>query len=155
METVDIDDVEPAFFADSDVDRRGLSDHLNTQDLSINYYALEPGQSLSGGMHTHMDQEEVFYVVDGTVTFETPDEEVAVGPHEAVRFARGDFQTSVNDGDEDAVVIALGAPRDSRDVRVPMECRECGESDTLQFVMDEDGQRLRCPECGNEFDANV
>ena len=155
MEKVDVDDVEPAFFGGSDVDRRGLSNHLDTEDLAINYYALDPGQSLSGGMHTHMDQEEVFYVVEGTVTFQTPEAEVSVGPHEAIRFARGDFQTSVNDGDDDAVVLALGAPRGSEDIRVPMECRECGDSDTLRFLMDEDGQRLRCPECGNEFDAPV
>jgi uncharacterized cupin superfamily protein len=155
MKKVDIDDVEPAFMDGSDLDRRGLSDHLGTDDLAINYYAIEPGESLSGGMHAHFDQEEVFYVVEGEVTFETPEGEVTVGEHEVVRFAPGDFQTSVNDGDDDAVVIALGAPKGSEDVRVPMECRECGESDTLRFIMDPEGgeHRLRCPECGNEFDA--
>ncbi|MFC4407733.1 cupin domain-containing protein [Haloarchaeobius iranensis] len=157
MEKVDIDDVEPAFMDGSELDRRGLSDPLGTEDLAINYYAIEPGESLSGGMHAHFDQEEVFYVVEGEVTFETPDDEFVVGEHEVVRFAPGDFQTSVNDGDEDAVVIALGAPKPSEDIRVPMACRECGDSETLRFLMDTEGgeHRLRCPECGNEFDAPV
>lgn len=157
MERVDIDDVEPAFMDGSGLDRRGLSGPLGTDDLAINYYAIEPGESLSGGMHAHFDQEEVFYVVDGEVTFETPDDEFAVGADEAVRFAPGEFQTSENESDETAVVIALGAPKGSEDVRVPLECRECGDSDTLQFLMDKDGgdHRLRCPECGNEFDAPV
>ncbi|MFD1645889.1 cupin domain-containing protein [Haloarchaeobius litoreus] len=155
MERVDIDDVEPAFMDGSDLDRRGLSKHLGTEDLAINYYAIEPGEALSGGMHAHFDQEEVFYVVEGEVTFQTPEEEFVVGEHEVVRFAPGDFQTSVNDGDEVAVVIALGAPKPSEDIRVPMECRECGESETLQFLMTEDGQYLRCPECDNQFEAPV
>jgi len=149
MEKVDIDEVEPRFFGDQDVDRRGLTDHLHAEHLSINYYRLAPEQSLSGGMHTHMDQEEVFYVAEGTVTFQTPETEVEVGAHEAIRFAPGDYQTSENRTDEDAVVIALGAPQESTDVRVPMACRECGDSDSLQFVMTDEGQHLECPECGN------
>jgi uncharacterized cupin superfamily protein len=149
MEHVDIEDVEPRFFAGEDVDRRALTDALNATDLAINYYRLEPEQSLSGGMHAHMDQEEVFYVVEGTVTFETPDAEHAVGPNEAIRFAPGEYQTSENRTDDDAVVLALGAPKGSTDVRVPMACRECGDADSLQFVMTGDGQHLECPECGN------
>jgi uncharacterized cupin superfamily protein len=90
----------------------------------------------------------VFYVLDGTVTFETPDGEHAVGPDEAIRFAPGEYQTSVNETDSEAAVIALGAPQESTDVRVPMACRECGESESLQFVMTSDGQHLECPECG-------
>jgi uncharacterized cupin superfamily protein len=152
MEKVETDDVEPRFFGEADVDRRALTDPLDATDLAINYYRLEPGQSLSGGMHTHMDQEEVFYVVDGTVTFETPEGEHEVGGDEAIRFAPGDYQTSENKTDDDAVVLALGAPKDSSDVRVPMECRECGDSDSLRFHMTSDGQHLECPECGNTVD---
>ncbi|MCT9098493.1 cupin domain-containing protein [Haloarchaeobius sp. HME9146] len=148
MEHVDIDDIESQFLGDSDLDRRGLSDPLGTSDLAINYYSLEPGESFSGGMHTHLDQEEVFYVIQGTATFETPDESVEVGPHEAIRFARGEYQQGTNESDEQVVGLALGAPKGSEDVRVPMGCRECGESDSLQFIMGEDGEQLRCPECG-------
>ncbi|WP_435365607.1 cupin domain-containing protein [Haloarchaeobius sp. DYHT-AS-18] len=148
MEHVDIDDIESQFLGDSDLDRRGLSDPLGTSDLAINYYSLEPGESFSGGMHTHLDQEEVFYVIEGTATFETPDESVEVGPHEAIRFARGEYQQGTNESDETVVGLALGAPKGSEDVRVPMACRECGESDSLQFIMGEDGEQLRCPECG-------
>lgn len=152
MEKVDIDDVEPAFMGDSDVERRALTDPLSASDLAMNYYRLEPGQSFSGGMHTHEDQEEVFYVFEGTATFETPDAEVDVGPDEAIRFAPGDYQTGRNDGDEDVVALALGAPRESTDVRVPTSCRECGDSDTMRFGFGADGQFLECPECGTTVD---
>lgn len=152
MEKVDIGDVDPAFIGDSDVDRRGLTDELNASDLAINYYRLEPGQSFSGGMHAHLDQEEVFYVVDGTATFETPAGTAEVGPDEAIRFAPGDYQTGTNETDEDVVALALGAPQDSTDIRVPTACRECGDSDSLRFLMDADGEHLECPECGNTVD---
>jgi uncharacterized cupin superfamily protein len=148
MERIDIDDVDSAFLGDQDVDRRGLTDHLNASDLAINYYRLEPGEAFSGGMHTHLDQEEVFYVVDGTATFETPDDELEVGPHEAIRFAPGDYQQGRNESDDDVIALALGAPQNSTDVRVPTECRECGESDSMRFRMQEDGTALECPECG-------
>jgi len=148
MEKVDIDDVDSKFMGDENVDRRVLTDELDASDLAINYYRLEPGQSFSGGMHTHMDQEEVFYVVEGTATFETPEDEVDVGPDEAIRFAPGDYQTGRNETDGDVVALALGAPTPSTDVRVPTACRECGDSDSMRFLLRDDGQALECPECG-------
>jgi uncharacterized cupin superfamily protein len=152
MERIDIDDVDPAFFGDEDVDRRALTDELNASDLAINYYRLEPGQSFSGGMHTHMDQEEVFYVVDGVATFQTPEGEYEVGPDEAIRFAPGDYQSGRNDTDDDVVALALGAPRESTDIRVPMECRDCGDTDTMQFQLSGADGSLKCPECGTTVD---
>lgn len=153
MERVDIEDVDPTFMGDEDVDRRGLTDLLNASDLAINYYRLEPGQSFSGGMHTHMDQEEVFYVVDGTATFDTPDGSYEVGPDEAIRFAPGDFQTGRNATDDDVVALALGAPQESSEIHVPMPCEKCGESQTLQFHLTADGRHLECPECGTTIDV--
>jgi uncharacterized cupin superfamily protein len=146
MEHVSIDEIEPSAFG-RDIDRRGLSEPLGTSDLAINYYQLEPGEPLSAGVHTHMDQEEVFVVVDGEATFKTPDGEIVVEEDEAVRFAPGDFQSGHNSGDEELEVLALGAPRDTEDVRVPEECRECG-NDNMRAVPGDDGFDLVCPECG-------
>ncbi|WP_327052003.1 cupin domain-containing protein [Halomicrococcus gelatinilyticus] len=153
MQRVDIEDVEPQSMGESDVDRRGLSDALGTTDFAINYYALDPGEAFAGGLHTHLDQEEVFYVVEGTATFETKDEATAetetveVGPDEAVRFARGEFQQGRNESDERVVALALGAPEQSTDVRIPQPCREC-DSDVLAVVMTDQGMSLECPDCG-------
>ncbi|PSQ19642.1 cupin [Halobacteriales archaeon QS_8_69_26] len=151
MEHVSIDDVEPGAMG-ADVDRRGLSDPLSTEDLAINHYRLEPGERLSGGLHAHMDQEEVFVVVEGEATFERLEgEDVIVAGGEAVRFAPGDYQSGVNDGDGELRVLALGAPRDSEDVRVPRDCPECG-NDNLRVLPAEDGEGFDsvCPECGAE-----
>lgn len=50
---------------------RHLTKPLGTTDLAINYYELEPGDSFAFAYHNHEVQEEVFYVHDGTATFET------------------------------------------------------------------------------------
>ncbi|MFC4437716.1 MULTISPECIES: cupin domain-containing protein [Natrialbaceae] len=50
--------------------RRPVSRTLDFTDFAMNYFELEPGESFSGGLHTHHDQEEVFYVREGVATFE-------------------------------------------------------------------------------------
>ncbi len=155
MEKITVDDVEPQSMGD-DLDRRGLTDPLGMEDFAMNYYALESGEAFASGLHTHLDQEEVFYVVDGTATFETKSEAngesetVEVGPHEAIRFAAGEFQQGRNEGDEQVVALALGAPTPSTDVRVPQTCPECGESDALAVNFEGGEMGLKCPECGAE-----
>lgn len=148
MERVSIDDVEPNAVG-SDIDRRGLSDPLGTSDVAINRYRLDPGERLTGAMHAHMDQEEVFVVVGGEATFETMDGEVSVEKDEAIRFAPGEYQSGRNAGEEELVVVAIGAPRDSEDIRVPQECQDCGH-ENMRAIPGEDGIELRCPECGAE-----
>ncbi|MFB6228489.1 MAG: cupin domain-containing protein [Halobacteriales archaeon] len=151
MEKISIDEIEPSAFG-SDIDRRGLSDPLGTTDVALNRYRLDPGERFSGGMHAHMDQEEVFVIVEGKATFETMDGEVTVGEGEAIRFAPGEFQSGKNDSDEDVVAFAMGAPRDSEDVRVPQDCPECGH-DNMRAIPGDDGFDLQCPECGAELES--
>jgi uncharacterized cupin superfamily protein len=170
------------------IDRRALSDRLGTTSVAIVRYRLAPGEALPGGLHAHRDQEEVFVVISGTATFETLAEpgdrsagggwtgrEVDVGAGEAIRFAPGEFQSGRNAADEDdtddgpdddLVVLAIGAPRETDDVRVPLDCPACGhgelrvetggdggdgdsdgESDENENE-DEDGLALDCPACG-------
>jgi len=157
MERVAADDIEPQAMG-SDVDRRGLADPLGATDVAINRYVLEPGQAFSPGLHAHLDQEELFYVVEGTATFEYrsdtagESETVQVGPHEAVRFAPGDFQQGRNESDGQVLALALGAPRESTEGRVAQPCPEC-DSDALALAAGEDGPVLRCPDCGAAMDA--
>lgn len=159
MERVDVDEIESGDMGDNV--RKGLADPLGLEEFAMNYYELDPGDAFSGGLHTHEDQAEAFYVLEGTATFETmpgpnaESEQITVGAGQAVRFDPGEYQQGRNDGDEPVRALAFGEPRESEDVRVPMACRECGEADALRFVMGEDGAVLRCPACGNEFEADV
>jgi len=157
MEKAAIDVVDPETFDPESRthDRRKLTGPLNASDVSLVRYVLEPGERFSGALHAHMDQEELFVVVEGEATFETRDGEVTVSEDEAIRFAPGDFQSGKNDGDEDLVAFALGAPRDTEDVRIAripgvgeIACPDCGH-DNMRIPDEEDGP-LVCPECGAE-----
>ena len=42
--------------------RNPVSDAPGTDQFATNRFELEPGESFSGGLHTHHDQEEVFCI---------------------------------------------------------------------------------------------
>jgi uncharacterized cupin superfamily protein len=147
MERVTVDAVEPTAFGD-DIDARGLADPLGTTDLSINHYRIPPGEGFPSGLHAHVDQEEVFVVLDGDATFLTlEDGPISVEAGEAIRFVPGEYQTGRNEAADDLVALALGAPRDTEDFRVPVACPDCGHGD-LRPAAGDDGVELVCPDCG-------
>ncbi|MFC6716921.1 cupin domain-containing protein [Natrialbaceae archaeon GCM10025810] len=147
--------------------RRPISDALGFSDFAMNYFELESGESFSGGLHTHHDQEEVFYVQAGTATFEVliPDDgdgvsdgeprEVTVGAGEVIRFAPGEFQQGYNDGDERVVGFAFGAPKAKHDwgqIESLVHCRECDDEVGHGVDLTDDGRfELTCTECGTSF----
>ncbi|MFC7196566.1 cupin domain-containing protein [Halosimplex aquaticum] len=133
-------------------DKRALSAALGAEELALNYYELEPGDSFGFGYHRHPEQEEVFYVVDGTATFETEDGDVEVSAGEAVRFAPGEWQLGRNAGDERCVALAMGAPRDARRTEMLRECPDCGGRTENAVEMADDREALvtRCTDCGTE-----
>ncbi|GKZ15088.1 cupin domain-containing protein [Haladaptatus sp. T7] len=150
MEKVTIDDVDGQMSA-ADV-RRPVSKALGTEDVAINYYELAPGDSFAFGYHAHGDQEEVFYVQSGTVTFETDDEDIVVSAGELIRFAPDEFQRGVNEGEERVVALALGAPRDTEDIEMYRHCEECGERTRNKIEMADSRDELvtSCLDCGAE-----
>lgn len=152
--TIDAADRNPHL----DADRRDLTGPLGTDGLALNYYRLEPGEWASG-LHCHEDQEEVYVVLDGEVTVETlaggsddnPTEAV-IGADEAVRFAPGEYHACRNEADRSATLFALGAPRDSEVVRIPLDCPDCGRTG-LRPATGDDGPVLGCPDCLGEVEA--
>ncbi len=159
MEHVSVDDID-AQGRGGNPNRRVLSTSLETTDFAINHYHLDPGDRFSGGLHTHVDQEEVFYVISGTATFETrPDplgesRTVDVGPREAVRFVPGEYQTGANESDEPVEALAFGAPKGSSEVRVPGPCGDCG-AEALKLDFGKGQNSMVCLDCGAETDVNV
>ncbi|NUC74465.1 cupin domain-containing protein [Haloterrigena sp. SYSU A558-1] len=161
MRHLAIDDVDSdPYDEELHTDRRALADPLGTDHLAITRYVLEPGERFSGSVHAHADQEEVFLVLEGEATFELRaddgDErgEVTVAEDEAVRFAPGEFQSGYNAGTERVVAIALGAPRESDDVRIAripvledrdVACPGC-ECDHMR-ISRTDGVDFECPDC--------
>lgn len=129
-----------------------LTGPLGLTDLAANYYELDPGDSFAFAYHEHGVQEEVFVVVAGTATFETEDGPVEVGPREAIRFGRGEFQRGWNRGDERVVALALGAPLAYGEQTKLRHCDACGEAtpNELARADDEDVVVARCEACGTE-----
>lgn len=127
-----------------------LTDALGLANVAVNYYELEPGDSFAYGYHAHEDQEEVFYVESGAVTFRTANGDIDVGPDELVRFAPGEYQRGVNRGDERVVALALGAPQDAGATEIIRDCDVCdGEMpQELELTDDQDAILARCTECG-------
>jgi uncharacterized cupin superfamily protein len=131
---------------------RHLTEPLGLTDFAMNYYELEPGDSFAFAYHNHEVQEEVFYVVSGTATFDTDSGPVEVGPNEAIRFDREEFQRGWNRGDERVVALALGAPLEYGTQVKLRYCPNCGEEtdNELDRPEDEEAVVARCTECGTE-----
>lgn len=154
MERVTIDDAEVTAYGEES-HRRELGALLGASDVAISHYRIAPGDGFPGGLHAHMDQEEIFYVLSGEATFDwlSPDQEesdvMTVGAGEVVRFAPGEFKSGQNDADQPLVALALGAPKDTEEVPVPLTCPECGHPKVRPEWPD--GETiLVCPDCGAE-----
>jgi Zn finger protein HypA/HybF involved in hydrogenase expression len=75
--------------------------------------------------------------------------EVTVSEDEAIRFSAGEFKGGKNASDSDLVLVALGAPRDTEDMRIPISCPECDHAD-MRLVPSEEGTTFVCPDCRAE-----
>lgn len=150
MERVSVDDLEDSVQPATVM--RHLSDPLGLTDMAINYYELEPGDSFAFAYHSHEVQEEVFYVIEGTATFETESGPVDVGAGEAIRFGREELQRGWNHGDERVVALALGAPLEYGTQVKLRHCPACGEEtdQELAGADDEEAVVARCKRCGTE-----
>jgi len=138
--------------------RRPVSRALGTEHVALVEYELAPGEQFSGGLHTHHDQEEIFYVQEGTATFEVGEDrdEVTVEAGQVVRFPPGEFQSGHNRSDESVRALAVGAPGARHDwdaLESLAPCAECGEETTHDVrAPNEDGvMQLVCQECGTEM----
>lgn len=149
MNRVRIDDVTtPESISGADV-VRPLSEALGAEGFAINVFELAPGDTVGFDYHRHLDQEEAFLVLRGTLTFETEADEVAVAADEVVRFAPGEFQLGRNRGDERVVVLAVGAPAGSTEIEYLRECPECAGRTIQVPELDEAASTLtiRCSDC--------
>lgn len=94
-------------------DRRSLTEAVDLTTLAAAVYTIDPGEQLPRTYHYHDQREELFYVLDGTLAVETPDEDLTVtsgsvfvaepkSPHRA--YNPDDATVSVR-------VLGVGAPK--------------------------------------------
>lgn len=144
--------------------RKPISGAVDADHVAVTFYELEPGEAFSGGLHTHNDQEELFYVSAGTATFEVGEDrtEIRIGPEEVVRFAPGEFQTGRNESDGPVTGLAISGPgtrHEWSECDVLLDCEDCGEETV--WTCGEDGPGdwenreidlvITCQECGNSI----
>jgi mannose-6-phosphate isomerase-like protein (cupin superfamily) len=147
MDRVRIEEVENSY-GPAAVKRR-LTEPLGASRVAVNYYELAPGDAFAFGYHRHSDQEEVFVVQSGTVTFRTEDGPVEMTANEAVRFAPGERQRGVNEGSERVRAVAIGAPKEAGETDIRRYCEGCGAETSQTIARADEGAGLvtRCLEC--------
>lgn len=150
MEKIQIEEIDERL--DSATVKRPLTKALNATNLALNYYELAPGDSFAFGYHVHENQEEVFIIQEGRVSYETEDGIVQVDAGEVIRFGPGEYQQGINRGDQRVVALAIGAPQETGKSEILRECQTCGERrpNTVERIQDGSAKITRCLECGSE-----
>lgn len=108
---VDPADVEPT--PDRPCVQRAVGDAVGLDHVAVNYYTVEPGEQVPLAYHYHDQQEEVFYVLAGTLHVETPGRTFEVGADELFVVEPDSPQRAFNpETAADAVrTLVVGAPR--------------------------------------------
>src|SRR5438445_11590434 len=82
------------------------TDASGAEEVAFTFRRMPPGTGGKGSYgHRHKDQEELYFVVSGTLKFKLGDEVVEVGPHTAIRVSSEVFRSVHNDGPDDAELI--------------------------------------------------
>jgi uncharacterized cupin superfamily protein len=102
-------------------EQRWYSEALGTDQVSFSWRRMPPGTGGRGSYgHRHPGQEEVYFVIAGTVTFKIDDDVFQAGPQTAVRIAGDAYRSVHNDGEGEAELLIFS----SRLAEPPVEKRE-------------------------------
>ena len=84
-----------------------LADLASGERTSMKHWRVEPGATLP--VHRH-DNEQIGYMIRGTLTAITEDEEVTLRPGDSYLFTSDELHGAENRGDEPAVGIGVLSP---------------------------------------------
>jgi uncharacterized cupin superfamily protein len=100
---------------------RWYSEALGTEQVSFSWRSMPPGTGGRGSYgHRHPGQEEVYFVISGTLTFKVGDDVFEAWPQTAVRMSGDEFYSVHNDTDSPAELLIFstrdeGAEREQQD----------------------------------------
>lgn len=120
-----VKDLAPEFGMAPDLEARFARGTLELEQSGITYFRFAPGVRSPFG-HRHKEQEEIYLVVSGSLTMRVGDDDIAMGPWDALRVAPEAVRGFVA-GTDGVEVVAYGA-QDS-------DARE-GESEQLPEFWD-------------------
>lgn len=82
---------------------RSYSDALGSEQVALTWRRMPPGTGGRGSYgHRHRTQEELYFVISGTITFKVGDDVFEAGPGTAVRVAPEALRSIHNDTDSEA-----------------------------------------------------
>ncbi len=85
---------------------RSYTDALGAEQVAFTWRRIPGGTGGRGSYgHRHRTQEEIYFVIAGTVTFKVGDDVFEAGPGTAVRIAPGELRSVHNDTDTDAELV--------------------------------------------------
>jgi mannose-6-phosphate isomerase-like protein (cupin superfamily) len=85
---------------------RFLAGELGTEQVAFTYRRMAPETGSKGSYgHRHRTQEEIYFVIDGTLQFKLDDEVIEVGPLTAVRIAPPTVRGVWNAGPGEAQLV--------------------------------------------------
>ena len=104
----DVEDMAPRYNMPEGIEAHFARKPLGLEKSGISYYKLGPDFVLPFGHH-HAEQEEIYLVVSGSVRLKLGDEEVELGPLDAIRIAP-EVTRGMASGPDGAEIVAFGAP---------------------------------------------
>jgi mannose-6-phosphate isomerase-like protein (cupin superfamily) len=103
----------PDVLGDYPGEMRFLAEPLGAEQVAFTYRRMPPGTGGKGGYgHRHKTQEEIYFVVSGTLQFKLEDEVMELGAGTIVRVAPQVARSVWNEGPEDAVLIMCSPQSD-------------------------------------------
>ena len=104
---VKLDDVDD-WLGDYPGEMRGLTYGLDAEQVALTYRRMPQHTGSKGSYgHRHRTQEEIYFVLAGTLQFKLDDEIVEVGPYQAVRVAPETVRGVWNDAPEEAELVIV------------------------------------------------
>ena len=92
-------------------EQRWYTSAVKAEQVSFSWRRMLPGTGGRGSYgHRHPGQEEVYFVIAGTVTFKIDEDVLEAGPQTAIRIGGGAFRSVHNDTGEEAQLLIF-SPR--------------------------------------------
>jgi mannose-6-phosphate isomerase-like protein (cupin superfamily) len=108
-----LDDVDDAFGGSYPGEMRFLTESLGAEQVAFTHRRMPPGSGGKGGYgHRHRTQEEIYYVISGTLQFKLDDEVVDVHGGTAVRVAPDVARSVWCPGPDDAELVICSVRMD-------------------------------------------
>jgi len=92
---------------------RSFTHALGAEQVALTWRSMPAGTGGKGSYgHRHRTQEEIYFVVKGSLVFKIGDEVVEVGPRTAVRVPPQVYRSVHNDGPEEAELVICSVKAD-------------------------------------------